>query len=830
MKGFFDLPNPVPKPRTQTRTKAGCEGCGLFKQVKSPRMPYSGKGRLKTLIIGEAPGGEEDLRGLQFVGQAGDILRDILKGYGYFLDRDFWKTNALACRPTDARGNNRTPTKREIQCCEPQWRKVVAELKPQFIILMGAKAVEAFYMYRSHPIAKDLSMGRWNRTCVPDVQTGAWVISIPHPSMINYNPDYLEKYRGDVGWALEQLNREPPIFEDWTKRVICITNYDSLINLLNSIARGFGPMAIDYETSGTRPYKPGHHIWSISVAAIIEGPGVWSFPYSYPGHWSKGQFKSINTLWKQILTKPDLVKIGQNIQMEEAWSRRVIGVPVANWTWDTMVAAHVLNEHRKVTSLDFQVFVNFGYEYGAEIEPYKTTVKGTLFNRMHEVPLAKLLEYNGQDALFTALLSEKQSTMVPPLKDAYDLLHEGTLTFNDMSDEGICVDKPYYDKTFDKLTKRIVFLFKKLYVSKEAQLFQAKTGREISLTSPDDLKDLFFKYMEIKPIRTTEKGNISVDEDTLEKINSPFTKDLLKIRKIAKTQTTYVRGISELAVEELGSNCEAGMWKIHPSFNFFPATYRSSSSDPNFQNIPSHDEETKLLVRTGIIPSPGHKIAWADYGGHELRIFACYCKDPALMADIKNNVDIHKYWADFMGVSRFDAKNSFVFAEIYGSYYGSVWKSLLAKGYKKLKESTVRDAEKELWHKYRKAKEWQEEWVKSYYRNGYLEMLTGFRVNGYLSRNQIVNYPIQGTAFHLLLWSCIELNRIRKEEGWVTKIPAQIHDEIFMDIAPDEEEYVRKQVEWVMVEGTKKEFKWINVPLLAEYGSGEVDQPWVAEK
>lgn len=830
MKGFFDLPKPIAKPRT-TRPKAalGCEACGLYKHVKSPRMPYTGYGKLKTLIMGEAPGGTEDEQGKQFVGQAGDILRDILKGYGYFLDRDFWKTNALACRPTDKRGNNRTPTKRELQCCEPMWRKAIEELKPEFIILMGGSAVEAFYMYRSHPITTDLSMGRWNRTCVPDIQTGAWVISIPHPSMINYNPDYLEKYRLDVGWALEKIDSyqyKPPVVEDWSGYVKALTKYEDVINFLEGILEdGETLISLDYETSGTRPYKPGHHVWSIGVTVFDDTYSTRAFPFSYPGHWTDEQFANILALWCRILLDENIGKIGQNIQMEEAWGRRVIGVPTNNWVWDTMVGKHILNEHRKVTSLDFQVFTTWGYEYGADIAPFKNSVKGTEFNRMHEVPLEKLLIYNGQDALFTALLYNDQTTMVPPLRDAYNLFHKGTLTFNDMSDEGICIDKPYYDKTYNKLTKRIEFLFKKLHESKEAKLFKERTGRDISFTSPDDLKLLFFKYLDIKPPRITDKGNASLDEEALEKIKLPIARNIVKVRKLERSRTTYVKGISDFAVEE-----PDGTYKIHPSFHFFPATYRSSSSDPNIQNVPVHEEEAKLLVRTGIIPSPGHKIAWADYGGHEIRIFACYCKDPVLVKDVEDKVDIHGYWGEFLETSRYDAKNSFVFAEIYGSNYKAVWNNLQAKGYKNVRESTVEKAEKEFWRKYRKAKEWQEEWIKSYYHNGYLEMLTGFRVNGYLSRNQIVNYPIQGTAFHLLLWSCIELNRKRKEEGWVTKIPAQIHDEIFMDIDPEEEEYVRKQVEWVMVEGTKKQFDWINVPLLAEYGSGEVDQPWIAEK
>ncbi len=415
----------------------------------------------------------------------------------------------------------------------------------------------------------------------------------------------------------------------------------------------------------------------------------------------------------------------------------------------------------------------------------------------------------------------------PNLRSAYNLFHKGILCFADMEDEGICVNKEYYERTYQRLTDRIRFLVNGMSRFDEYQLFKQKTGKDIITmdnklhVSHQDLSKLFFKFMGMKPIKFTEKENISSDDEVLTKINTPFTKEVLKIKKLEKNRITYIKGIMDFATLD-----KDGLWKIHPSFNLHIArSYRSSADSPNFQNIPVHDEESKKLVRTGIIPRPGNKIGWADYGGHEVRVMACYSKDPVLVKMLTNGEDPHQEWADFLGIKRFDAKQNFVFALAYGSYYKNIYASL-AELYPKLTEKRVEQAEKGFWNKYRALKKWQEGMIKSYYERGYIELLTGFRCIGWLSHNQIVNTPIQGTAFHLLLWSCIELNRIRKEEKWKTRIPGQIHDEIFMDIAPDEEEYVKKTVEWVMIEDTRKEFKWINVPLLSEYGSCGVGESW----
>lgn len=420
----------------------------------------------------------------------------------------------------------------------------------------------------------------------------------------------------------------------------------------------------------------------------------------------------------------------------------------------------------------------------------------------------------------------------PTFKSAYDLFHKGLLCFVDMEDEGICVDKNYYERTYEHLTKRIKFLAKEIGQFDEARLFKDRTNRDIMTfdtklhVSHQDLSKLLFRFMEMRPIKLTEKENISSDDEVLTKIGSPFTQAVLKIKKLEKNRTTYIGGIRDLATQD-----EDGLWKIHPNFNLHIArSYRSSSDSPNFQNFPIHDEESMRLVRSGIIPRPGHKLGWTDFGGHEWRIMACYSRDPEMVKELRNGYDPHQPWADFLGTSRYDAKNSFTFALVYGSYYESIHADLFAKGYKNLPKKRVEEAEKEFWSKYRGLKQWQERAIQSYYQKGYLEMLTGFKVHGYLSRNQIVNTPIQGTAFHMLLWCCIRLNEIRKQEGWQTKLIGQIHDEAVKDIHPEEEEHVKKTIERVMVKETQQEFPWLIIPLLAEYSSGEVNQPWTVKK
>lgn len=94
-KGFFSsselsVANIVP-------TMSRCGLCGLCRKCHTPKMKPTGEGKKGVLIVAEAPGEREDLKGIQLIGSAGQELRSILRSIDVKLDRDCWKTNAVTC-------------------------------------------------------------------------------------------------------------------------------------------------------------------------------------------------------------------------------------------------------------------------------------------------------------------------------------------------------------------------------------------------------------------------------------------------------------------------------------------------------------------------------------------------------------------------------------------------------------------------------------------------------------------------------------------------------------------------------------------------------------
>ncbi len=95
----------------------------------------SGNPDADIMIIGEAPGADEDLQGLPFVGAAGQLLTKILAAIGFSRD-EVYIANIIKCRPP----GNRMPEKSEVAACEPYLHRQIEIIKPKFILALGLTA------------------------------------------------------------------------------------------------------------------------------------------------------------------------------------------------------------------------------------------------------------------------------------------------------------------------------------------------------------------------------------------------------------------------------------------------------------------------------------------------------------------------------------------------------------------------------------------------------------------------------------------------------------------------------------------------------------------
>jgi DNA polymerase-1 len=99
-----------------------------------------------------------------------------------------------------------------------------------------------------------------------------------------------------------------------------------------------------------------------------------------------------------------------------------------------------------------------------------------------------------------------------------------------------------------------------------------------------------------------------------------------------------------------------------------------------------------------------------------------------------------------------------------------------------------------------------------------------------MGKNDVINYPVQGAAFHCLLWSLIRIDQILGIKKMDTKLIGQIHDSILLDVHPDELEDVLKMTKTVMEDQLPKEWEWLTVPLVTEAEVCDVDKSWYYKK
>lgn len=398
MSGFFNLNDHRRKPRVRSITS--CGACGLHKYCYTPKMVGSGAGEIPVLFLAEAPGRQEDRRGEQLVGSSGQRLSRVLRKCGMELNQGR-KINAVNCRPPD----NRTPTDLEVEACRPMVFDEIAKHPPHVIVPMGGPAIRSLIKHRMIGKDKVGGISKWRGYAIPDRDLNAWICPTYHPSFINRerekNPIIERIFEEDIRQAVRLIDKPLPVFEDERKLVETATDFNEIQRFLKNLLDVRSPLiAFDIETTGLKPHAPGHDIYTCSISC---GPDTaFAFPL----------INRARPLLMRVLRDERIKKIAANMKFEETWCReRLRKTKVAGWIWDTMLAAHVLDNRPGITGLKFQTYVNFGLiDYDSKISHYLEADEDNAnsINRIEEAPLEDLLIYNAMDTLFEYRLAIKQ--------------------------------------------------------------------------------------------------------------------------------------------------------------------------------------------------------------------------------------------------------------------------------------------------------------------------------------------------------------------------------------------------------------------------------------
>lgn len=393
MDGFF--PESYIASKVPDSLIPNCGRCKLYESCESPKMEPTGRGRKNILIVGEAPGGEEDKEGIQFVGKTGRLLERALSRLGINMRRDCWLHNALACHPE----GNETPTSNQINWCRPNLNRALQQFNPHIIIPLGGPAIKSVIgsIWKEDPGG----IGRWAGWNIPYQGSNTWICPTYHPSYVS-RQDQMELEL----WFMRHLKRaishksrpwkQVPNYIDQVQVEYDISNAAAFIR--HVIKKG-GPCAFDYETNMLKPDSSEAAIVSCSIS--WKGKKTIAFPWH----------GTVIDAMRDFLKSP-VPKIASNIKFEHRWSEAILDVHVNNWVWDTMTDAHILDNRTGITSIKFQGFVLLGVpSWDDKIKPYLQAKEkgGNNKNRIHEINPWDLLIYNGMDSLVEILVAKEQA-------------------------------------------------------------------------------------------------------------------------------------------------------------------------------------------------------------------------------------------------------------------------------------------------------------------------------------------------------------------------------------------------------------------------------------
>jgi DNA polymerase-1 len=320
----------------------------------------------------------------------------------------------------------------------------------------------------------------------------------------------------------------------------------------------------------------------------------------------------------------------------------------------------------------------------------------------------------------------------------------------------------------------------------------ADAGEEFNVNSTLKLREILFDRLGLKPQKKTSKGAVSTDAASLEKLvgQHPIVEHLLRYREVEKLRSTYGEGLLHEVADD---------GRIHATFNQTVArTGRLSSDQPNLHNIPVRSEGGRAF-RRAFVPAPGDELLVADYNQIELRCIAHLAEDPGLIAAFEAREDIHNATAARV----FGVAPSAVTIEqrskakmvSYGLAYG-----MQSYGLAQRLNIPVDEAAQILgayFEAFPAVRDYMERTVEEARERGYTETLFGRRrrIPELSARNrgvreagerQAMNAGIQGLAADIFKVALVRLDRTLEDEGLASRIILQVHDEVILEVPPDE--------------------------------------------
>ena len=538
----------------------------------------------------------------------------------------------------------------------------------------------------------------------------------------------------------------------------------------------------------------------ISIIAIYDNVNKEAIFYNFL------EENEIQTL-KEILEDKEIKKISINLTKTYILLKQV-DITLDGIYYDISIAAYILNPSNNKLEIENLI------DRFLEIDTSKLALREetTQINLFDEIPSVEQdKEKCGKYSYAISKIkdiTEKKLEEINALKLFNEIDMPTVEVLSDMQWNGMYVDEEELEEFGQELKDKLEILTKEIY---------EMAGEEFNINSTKQLGEILFEKMKLPVIKKTKSG-YSTDVDVLEKLKKqdPIIEKILDYRQLMKLNSTYIEGLKPYINPKTK--------RIHSFFHqTITATGRISSTEPNLQNIPTRFELGKR-VRKVFKPENGKVYLDADYSQIELRVLAHISGDEHMIQAFKEGQDIHKQAASKVFKTPIDEvtkeQRSNAKAVNFGIVYGISDFGLgeqLGISRKLAKQYIT-----EYLEQYAGIKAFMENITEETKEKGYVETLfhrrryiPELKSDNYMVRQfgsrAAMNTPIQGTAADIMKIAMIKVYRELKKRNLKSKIVLQVHDEMMLEVLPEEKEEIKVMMKEAMESAAK-----LDVPLIAE--------------
>lgn len=580
-----------------------CKLCDLHKSAQHVCLMGSGPKKAKVMIVGEAPGAREDEAHRAFVGPAGQLLNEMLE-LARLRREDVYITNVVKCRPP----GNRTPERVEIRTCSGEYLEAeVRKVRPDYILALGNPALQAL-LRRSGITRHRGDLGRYQDSVV---------FPTFHPAYILRSP----QFRGDLEADFERFGRMVRgVQQDQETRIRTVRTRAQLESAIRFL-RKQRVLSYDIETHEDRGYRPA---WA-DDAAIISIGFTWTagqaivIPLYHQESPFHDNWREVATyIAKKLLDNDGVIYVGHNGKYDSNYILSVCGVP-ARLTFDTMLAAHMLDENRL-----------------KGLKPLSQTLLGVGAyaedtRRLYWKPWRRVAIYNGKDTdyAYQLFLIFREQLKKPENRRIARVFVKLMMPASDalvrVEARGMWWDRERHDERFEQVLKQ---------QDKNYQTILKYTkNKRINLRAPNQVGRWLFGELKLPMLELTPRGAPSTAESVLLRLarlrrKGKPVRALLEYRKLDKQISAYFNSYPRHADYKDRIHCR---YKLYGT-----VTGRLSSENPNLQQVP------RTPFMRGLFGAPkGWMFVEADYSQIELRLIAWVAQDPVMRRIFLTGGDPH---------------------------------------------------------------------------------------------------------------------------------------------------------------------------------------------